>query len=310
MLTRRGPLYFLHIPKTAGSAFTEYLDANVGREDILPHRTWNQVFQNMSDVAIERSRLLLGGSSLVRGHFGASALAELPASSAVVTVLRHPVDRLVSQYNHMRRDPFSNNWAPPAFVESMPPVEDVAAWSRGRAFFSDVQTRYLACDVDVRELWLKTPSTRRSEWFYDSLPAFVCADRGTAASRRLIRVALRRLSRMAVVGVQDMLQETMLVAAHRLGLAPGVALDGLMSAPAQSRRPDVPSATALARINSADSILYQAARARLTSDYLGMARELLRDPGLPAKDLLENRRVVNEELHSALAAEGESRIWA
>lgn len=302
MLPRRRPLYFLHIPKTAGTAFTEYLDAGFSRNQILPHRTWNQVFQSMPDVAVERSPALLAGASLVRGHFGASALRELPSRSSIVTVLREPVDRVVSQYNHMRRDPLSNNWAPPTFVGELPPIEDVAGWTRGRAFFSDVQTRYLAHELDVRELWLRTPSARRDSWFYDSSPDFVCADRSAAADRRLIHAALQRIRRMAVVGVQDMLQETMLVAAHRLRLLPGVAHDGLMAAPSKPQHLDASTAAGLAQINGADRILYQAARARLANDYVAMARQLLRDPCLSAKEVFGSRRAINEQVHSALRA--------
>jgi hypothetical protein len=300
MPTRRA-LYFLHIPKTAGTAFTEFLDSQFDRSEILPHRTWNQVFQATSDEEIARSPGLLRGAALVRGHFGTSGLRELPRHTDLVTVLREPLDRVVSQYEHLRRDPLTNNWAPPEFLEDIRGLADVLSSPTASAFFSDTQTRYLAADVDVRRIWLNTPPSEQSRWLFDSSTAFIQAVSSPAARKRLLRLALGRIERITVVGVQDMLQETLLVSAYRLALSPSVAFQGLMSAPAESpRREEDSTSEALRGLNRADGVLYQAARARLVSDYVAMARRLLNRPRLSARDVLGARRLVNDEVHRVL----------
>lgn len=304
----RRSLYFLHIPKTAGTTFGEYLDRQFERAKVLPFRTWNQLLAATPDREIARSPGLLCGSALVRGHFGFAAMLELPIRTDVVTILRDPVERVVSQFLHLQRDAHTNNWAPAGVLDGLSEVTDINQSVAARTLLQDVQLRYLASDVDVRRAWLRTPAASRSDWYFDSVPAFHATS--TRTRRQSLRLAIRRLDRMAVVGVQDMLQETMLVAAHRLRLAPAISLPGLMSAPVSPRRTkDLDRYKAVVGpITTGDALLYSVARTRLINDYTNVARQLLRRADLSVRDLLMARRVVNDELFGVL--QDRAHEWA
>src|SRR5919106_4488854 len=90
------PLYFLHIPKTAGSTISHYLESHFRPDEVCPAGTW-AAFLALPPEHLGRYRFF-------RGHFDASLLDLLPRRPAVVTMLRDPVERAVSEWMFMRRD--------------------------------------------------------------------------------------------------------------------------------------------------------------------------------------------------------------
>jgi hypothetical protein len=94
---------FMHIPKTAGTSMRRMLESVYDKEDVAylydPHDWPTAILpQNFAGVPIEqRSRM-----RLVVGHFPYGIHRLLPGPSTYVTVLRDPMDRLISLYHHNR----------------------------------------------------------------------------------------------------------------------------------------------------------------------------------------------------------------
>ena len=86
------PLYFLHLPKTAGSAFTRMLD------DAFPvgARVPGQFFEALGGTPLTEA---LRKHGLLAGHFGVRPLALAPLTT--VTVLREPAARTSSHFKYM-----------------------------------------------------------------------------------------------------------------------------------------------------------------------------------------------------------------
>ncbi|ESX23314.1 sulfotransferase family 2 domain-containing protein [Mesorhizobium sp. LSJC264A00] len=140
------PIAFVHIPKTAGTAFVEYLIENIGDQSkVAP--------PFMGDMAVTRD----GRSSyqLYWGHYDYFLLKETGRRFTFVTFLRHPLARAISQWK---------SWSNPnnlteAWLNVMEPYQIEALRFAQNATLEefimssnpyieghirDVQTRYLA----------------------------------------------------------------------------------------------------------------------------------------------------------------------
>ena len=86
------PLYFLHVPKTAGSAFTRMLD------DAFPAgtRVPGEYYAALGGTPLAEA---LRGHGLLAGHFGLRPLALGPLTT--ITVLREPAARTWSHFKYM-----------------------------------------------------------------------------------------------------------------------------------------------------------------------------------------------------------------
>ncbi|MBK8137139.1 MAG: sulfotransferase family 2 domain-containing protein [Chloroflexi bacterium] len=92
-------LFFCHIPKTAGMTLRGILENHFHEDEILKFDQWPDLPASMTLADLNRFRL-------IRGHFRLSSIMSLvdPAPLAI-TMLRHPVDRIVSAYKHIRQSP-------------------------------------------------------------------------------------------------------------------------------------------------------------------------------------------------------------
>ena len=90
-------LYFLHIPKTAGTTLYAILDTHFASGDICP---WN-TRPYLQDIPQEQWQ----GFQLYRGHFGTEFAEFLGQQPITMTMLRDPVDSAISALHHERRAP-------------------------------------------------------------------------------------------------------------------------------------------------------------------------------------------------------------
>lgn len=89
---------FLHVPKAAGSSFTDLLQRNYAGG--LQHANWSDLGQALPDSTGEARE-----PRAVAGHLGAGAGDSLPGPCRYITVLREPVTRIVSLYHYAKRQP-------------------------------------------------------------------------------------------------------------------------------------------------------------------------------------------------------------
>lgn len=89
-------LLFLHIPKAGGST----LKAILGRE-YAGRATWTADWPTAEDVAQLEDRAAI---ELVEGHFRFGLHRLFPQEATYITLVRDPVDRVVSHYDYVRRE--------------------------------------------------------------------------------------------------------------------------------------------------------------------------------------------------------------
>ena len=95
---------FQHIPKTAGSTIHAVLDNQYPAAQI--HSTFAAT---MDDKELDRLRQLSEterkGLKLVKGHMPFGVHTLLPGRSRYLTFLRHPIDRIISNYYFILNNP-------------------------------------------------------------------------------------------------------------------------------------------------------------------------------------------------------------
>src|SRR5262245_43916521 len=90
-------LYFLHIPKTAGTTFRTLLESRFRPEEVCPVYGRREL-AGLAPGALDSYRLF-------RGHLGFLLPAVLGRPLTILTLLREPVSTVVSMYHFFRRLP-------------------------------------------------------------------------------------------------------------------------------------------------------------------------------------------------------------
>lgn len=98
---------FLHIPKAAGTTFREIISAEINPRKRLS-------LDDISRIAYAPDEWL-NSHDFISGHFGVSLLSRLHSGCQVITMLRNPVARTISQYKYFKelseRDTDFNTYA-------------------------------------------------------------------------------------------------------------------------------------------------------------------------------------------------------
>lgn len=130
----------IHIPKTAGTALAYVFDYGSGRR-ILYDYSDDYSNARMDDLAwwtahkpfIERQ------FDFIHGHFFYQKYADLFPDGIFLACLRHPVERIISQFNHVYFEGNPDDWQYRAITEDNLDVVDFAAFDGVR----DAQARHL-----------------------------------------------------------------------------------------------------------------------------------------------------------------------
>jgi sulfotransferase famil protein len=136
--TCESPLVFLHIPKTAGTTLEGILRHHYG-ESLVTVKTRGA--RDAGEVRRRMARALQGGTpSVIKGHFTFGACDVLPLQARYVTVLREPVERMLSHYHHTVAT--RGRWRPRRLQPLPPGLTLTEALARG--YLPDnLQTRML-----------------------------------------------------------------------------------------------------------------------------------------------------------------------
>jgi len=87
-------LFFLHIPKTGGIAFSHHLQNQFGAQDVCPAQFWPE----FADIP-HSTRCQYG---LISAHLSFDIWRYLDHQPSYLTMLRHPVERVLSMYDFQR----------------------------------------------------------------------------------------------------------------------------------------------------------------------------------------------------------------
>lgn len=175
----RPTILFLHVPKTAGTTVAFALMDNFADEQRLLYQGIDQV-ERLGESVRRQLRF-------VRGHFAYGLHELFPQPCEYITVLREPVDRLLSLYGYIKRKPAHplHEWMNKEdvsfeeFLDSKVTIE-----------LDNHQTRMLSAS--------KSPFGQMSQ--------------------NEMMLAIRHLEQCAVVGIQDRLEDFIEIVSRRYGL--------------------------------------------------------------------------------------------
>lgn len=253
------PIYLMHIMKTGGTALVEGLTA-VAEGRFCVHQTFLDHLVAMP----ERVRQM---ASLISGHLGMEVVELLPADVITATIIRDPVERVLSHYAHVLRDP-----ALRAQTTDLS-LEEFIHSPRWTPYVSNFQAANLVQRIGLRDLWSRhsprdllhglaeVPAGWRPELPVQAVFEMTPLDMTTAELRRR---ALEQLDRIDHVGTSDDLDALFRALARRWGVeAPPPLAEanvGVNRIPVELAPPAL--VAAIKDANPVDRELYEQARAR------------------------------------------------
>lgn len=98
-------IFFFHIMKTGGTTLSSLLDKQFDTSQICPARHWYELEKIPLDELLKYK--------IFRGHFNFAQLSSFPEFPFAVTLIRNPIDRVISEYLHWQDAPEQFlNWHP------------------------------------------------------------------------------------------------------------------------------------------------------------------------------------------------------
>jgi len=93
-------IYFLHVPKTAGTSFRQMLENEYGDSQVYPgghylSQTANRMYPKIRDIFSKN--VVLPCHKVLVGHYLACSVKNIPNNYKTVTFLRDPIQRSLSQ---------------------------------------------------------------------------------------------------------------------------------------------------------------------------------------------------------------------
>jgi len=251
--------YFLHIPKTAGTTFRVLLENHFHLDEICPAYEFYQIKQYSDEQ--------LSGFRLFRGHMGYNLVNYLPVTPRVMLMLRDPMERAVSHFEYIRRDPAHPRHA--LIHEQGMGLKEYLLDPVLSTEISNAQVRPLAHLADRGLLSELLDDTHSQDEF---ARAWRHRDRVLPPQDELLEVALRRLETMDFVGIAEELDKGMELAAWKLGAPAPQQLQSLNINPGRTRLEALPDDVLelLRQATVLDRQLYARGRARFEQQYREM----------------------------------------
>ena len=182
----RPRIYFHHIPKTAGTSLREFLVARVGEINVAPVLRTGL----LRDALRDHARF-----AVITGHLQVLPGDALPSDRVSITLLRDPVDRVVSSFYFQKS--IHSGGRHGAYADDA--ATELASWLASLAEEDAVE----ALNGQLASLW-------PFGWDAQSVP--------TMAER--VAAAKRALDAFDAVGLQATMAESFAMISYRLGLVP------------------------------------------------------------------------------------------
>ena len=249
-VARQGPLFFLHVHKTAGTSLREILRRSAPTA-FCDARTWPELFA-LGTEELDRFEVFAA-------HVGPAISELLPRPPRFLTLLREPLARALSHFHQIRRNPehvlharlVAESWDFEAMLDD----------PEGATYLCDYQTRFLGSDFDVRRVRREVaPARWAAETVRLSRLRPLAADGEIALER-----ACRRVEAFDFCGISEWFPAALALLERRLGLLPTTDPPRLNALDEESRSTlanglSARSRDRFAERNERDAVLYHHAR--------------------------------------------------
>lgn len=183
-------LYYLHIPKTAGTTFNAVLENYFRPEEIWPFHARDELRHIVGErLPHELARTppeVLAQYRLIRGHYDYGIHRFLPRRPYYVTMLRDPVPRILSLYRYIRRVP--SHRLHDEIIGGTRGVRDLLDHPLAPRRFNDRQVHQLAGTLNSRMECLSSDETlARAKAHLQEVAFFGLAERFDDSLRLLYR---------------------------------------------------------------------------------------------------------------------------
>jgi hypothetical protein len=247
-------LYFLHIYKTAGTTFRALLESRFDPREVCPaHRI---------DELLRLPASSLGRYRLFWGHLGLKLTALMPLELIHLTLLRDPVEHVLSIYHAVCREPthvlHDRVRRAGLSLEGFLRDEDAVPFVRNQQVFT------LAWWHLIQDRLPETVAIRReADVLFRSVPDDV-----------LVELVQERLDRFAFVGVTERMADVARLLSHTFGWEPFGAVPRLNAAPQRTRKENLAPAIreAIETLTRLDARVYAHAKRLFESRFRQMLR--------------------------------------
>jgi hypothetical protein len=264
-------LFFLHIPKTAGTTLTHFLDQHFAHDEIFPP----QIYSQLSTVAPES----IGKYRLYRGHFNYDFIQLHVKQAQIITVLREPIDHIISIYESMRRDPRDLDEEQRTVTRSLAELLNTPAL---QGFYYNTQTYFLGGELSWGQLrtwerhYVKMDERWQAHFQKLNLP-----ERNRLSETEVLERAKSRLETLACFGTTERFGDFLHLLAYTFGWQPMENAVKQNAAPSRISYEQLDSATRdrIDEVTALDRELYQFASSLFKKRYQQMVHNLLEERG-------------------------------
>lgn len=256
-LTPDNQLFFLHIPKTAGTTLTYILERHFDRKEICPFYYPRELL-GVSPEVFDLYRYF-------RGHLHFEVMRKLLRRTPIfITMLRDPVDRFISHYVYWQQNPevIGGGEHNIEKLRQMSLAEFAAAADFGLNISSrNQQARLIATTLEAETL----------ETWYD------CFRKSIRTQSLDIELGKTRLNEFAVVGLTERFQDSLFLLTYTFGWEPVTDVQNLNVTPNKPKRHEVTPEIRerIAELNALDMELYRHAQQLFATRLAQMTYELL-----------------------------------
>jgi len=195
---------FLHIQRTAGTTFIAILDSFFDHNSIYPKQLWHQLLM--------RGKENFSKFKLFRGHFGYGIYHILDKKPVYLTMLRNPIERLISGIEFKIRNPdprFMNRFQGKDIMDLL---NDTS-----QKFVPNVQTRHIGLEPNVYSyINPSDPDTINNFRFSNVLKK----EAKKFSDNQMVELAKRRLEEFSFVGIQERMKESLFLLYYTFGWKP------------------------------------------------------------------------------------------
>jgi len=199
-------LYFLHIPKTAGTTLITLLDMYFDSGSILKLHEWQELLPLMP---IDFSKI-----RFIRGHFGYSIFRILPKKPVCITMLRNPIDLVISSYKMVVRQPKESEMYSVSTTQSI--SELITDPHRGA--LTNRQAHHIVADLDVMSMTKGLSKEELKNYFPHHQKEFYLLE---MSEQKLFEVAKNRISEdFGFLGLVEKMEESLFLLHYTFGWKP------------------------------------------------------------------------------------------